>query len=128
MYTYRIRIGKMAKSQTSLDEELEKLENHTADDESAEPVNYTIPSTKSNLQGDWLNFFLLLLLYTIQGLPLGFAVALPIIFQSKRVVTYREQVSLNIYYYYVQTEHLRFLLFENEHVSHKYNIQLNYEM
>lgn len=119
---YRIRTGKMVKSQTGRDEELEKLESHTADDAPAVPVKYPIPSAKSNLDGDWWNFCLLLLLYTVQGLPLGFAVGLPIIFQSKRVVSYREQASLNSYYYYVQTEHLRFLLFESQHVNHEYNI------
>lgn len=51
---------------------------------------------KSNLKGDWLNFFLLILLYTIQGLPLGLAIALPIIFQSKKMVTYKEQVNFNL--------------------------------
>jgi len=51
---------------------------------------------KSNLKGDWLNFFLLLLLYTIQGLPLGLAIALPIIFQSKKMVSYKEQVNFSL--------------------------------
>ncbi|KAE9541116.1 hypothetical protein AGLY_004361 [Aphis glycines] len=51
---------------------------------------------KSNLKGDWLNFFLLILLYTIQGLPLGLAIALPIIFQSKKMVTYKEQAFFSL--------------------------------
>jgi len=51
---------------------------------------------KSNLKGDWLNFFLLILLYTIQGLPLGLAIALPIIFQSKKMVSYKEQVNSSL--------------------------------
>lgn len=46
-----------------------------------------------DLKGDWQNFFLLLLLYTMQGLPLGISTALPIIFQSKKVVSYQEQVN-----------------------------------
>lgn len=51
---------------------------------------------KPNLKGDWLNFFLLILLYTIQGLPLGLAIALPIIFQSKKIVTYKEQAFFSL--------------------------------
>jgi len=51
---------------------------------------------KPNLKGDWLNFFLLILLYTIQGLPLGLVIALPIIFQSKKNVSYKEQVNFSL--------------------------------
>lgn len=46
-----------------------------------------------NLKEDWSNFFLLLLLYTIQGIPLGFASAIPIILQTKKNVTYQDQVN-----------------------------------
>jgi len=45
-----------------------------------------------NLNGDWSNFFLLLLLYAIQGLPIGFIVSIPVLLQSNRNVTYRDQV------------------------------------
>lgn len=47
---------------------------------------------KSNLKGDWLNFFLLLLLYTMQGLPLGLSSVVPILIQSKKVSSYQDQV------------------------------------
>ncbi|VVC36431.1 Hypothetical protein CINCED_3A008525 [Cinara cedri] len=46
---------------------------------------------KPNLKGDWLNFSLLLLLYTMQGLPLGIINGIPLIMQSKNNVTYQEQ-------------------------------------
>lgn len=50
-------------------------------------------STRPNLKGDRLNIFLLILLYIMQGIPFGFSIsALPIILQSKKVVTYGEQV------------------------------------
>lgn len=52
---------------------------------------------KPNLKGDWCNIFLLVLLYTIQGIPCGFSAGLPIILQSKYMVTYDDQVSLNVY-------------------------------
>jgi len=70
-----------------LEEELENL-NAVAvvdDSDSAE---------KPNLKGDWLNFFLLLLLYTMQGIPFGLALAMPIILQSKKDVTYKDQVNI----------------------------------
>lgn len=46
----------------------------------------------SNLDGDWLNFFLLLLLYIMQGLLLGVSGVIPIITQSRGNVSYKEQV------------------------------------
>jgi len=49
---------------------------------------------KPNLKGDWCNLFLLTLLYSMQGIPFGLSVGLPIIFQSKNIVTYDDQVSL----------------------------------
>lgn len=52
----------------------------------------TVTLDKPNLRGDWLNFFLLLLLYTMQGMPLGLIRAIPIILQSKKNVTYENQV------------------------------------
>lgn len=46
-----------------------------------------------DLSGDWCNFFLLLLLYTIQGLPLGLTVqAMPVLLQSNKNVDYDDQV------------------------------------
>jgi len=52
-------------------------------------------SEKPNLDGDWLNFYMLIILYIIQGFPIGLSGALPIILQSKKMVTYEDQVSLN---------------------------------
>ncbi|XP_060877593.1 acetyl-coenzyme A transporter 1-like isoform X2 [Metopolophium dirhodum] len=46
---------------------------------------------KPNLEGDWLNFFLLLLLYSMQGIPFGLALAMPIILQGNKNVSYRDQ-------------------------------------
>lgn len=50
-------------------------------------------SEKPNLDGDWFNFYLLIILYIIQGIPVGLSGALPIILQSKKMVTYEDQVS-----------------------------------
>ncbi|KAF0770586.1 acetyl-coenzyme A transporter 1-like, partial [Aphis craccivora] len=60
-----------------------------------ECLNITNDSTwkKPNLKGDWCNIFLLVLLYTIQGIPLGLSAGLPIILQSKYMVTYNDQGS-----------------------------------
>jgi len=49
---------------------------------------------KPNLKGDWLNLFLLLLLYTMQGIPCGLAMAMPIILQSNKDVSYKDQVNI----------------------------------
>lgn len=49
---------------------------------------------KPNLKGDWPNIYLLLLLYIMQGIPLGITNCIPIILQSKQNVTYKEQVNV----------------------------------
>jgi len=65
--------------------------NYNASEELDITPNST--STRPNLKGDRLNVFLLILLYIMQGIPFGFSIsALPIILQSKKVVTYGEQV------------------------------------
>ncbi|XP_026812243.1 acetyl-coenzyme A transporter 1-like [Rhopalosiphum maidis] len=55
-----------------------------------------ITLTKTNLKGDWINFFFLLLLYTMQGLPLGISGAMTILLQSKKNVTYKDQAVYSI--------------------------------
>ncbi|XP_026822981.1 acetyl-coenzyme A transporter 1-like [Rhopalosiphum maidis] len=54
------------------------------------------PFAKSNLKGDWLNIFILFLLYIMQGLPLGIVNVIPILLQSKRNVTYNEQTLFSL--------------------------------
>lgn len=53
---------------------------------------YDSNSTKPNLKGDWSNFFLLLLLYTMQGFPLGLTSSIPILLQSQNDISYQDQV------------------------------------
>lgn len=61
---------------------------------------YEVPlkskSEKPNLDGDRLNLFLLIILYTIQGFPIGVSTALPLILQSKKMVTYEDQASFSM--------------------------------
>lgn len=47
---------------------------------------------ESNLKGDRLNFLLLLLLYTMQGFPMGLTSAIPILLQDKNNGSYQDQV------------------------------------
>jgi len=54
-----------------------------------------VPNTP-NLKGDWSNFNLLLLLYVLQGFPIGLSSTLPIILQSRKMVTYEEQVTFQL--------------------------------
>ncbi|XP_060833849.1 acetyl-coenzyme A transporter 1-like isoform X2 [Rhopalosiphum padi] len=51
---------------------------------------------KTNLKGDWPNIFLLLLLYIMQGVPLGLVAGIPILLQSKQNVTYNEQALIGL--------------------------------
>jgi len=60
-------------------------------------VTFHSTSNKPNLKGDRSSLLLLILLYIMQGIPFGFSIsALPIILQSKKIVTYGEQVINNI--------------------------------
>lgn len=58
-------------------------------------VNDDLNSAKKpNLKGDWLNIFLLLMLYTMQGLAFGLGSVMPIILQSNKYVSYNDQVNI----------------------------------
>lgn len=46
----------------------------------------------ADLSGDWPNLYLLILLYVMQGMPLGLAAAVPILLQSNENVSYKDQV------------------------------------
>jgi len=64
-------------------------------EESVAADKSTMPNIP-NLKGDWLNFSLLLLLYVLQGFPIGLSGTLPIILQSRKMVTYEEQVTFQL--------------------------------
>lgn len=70
-----------------------KISKKNENDPEIYPVSYNFVETKPNLKGDWLNFYLLLLLYIMQGLPFGVSTALPILLQSRKVVSYQDQVN-----------------------------------
>lgn len=48
---------------------------------------------QSNIKGDEINIAVLLFLYTLQGIPLGLAGAVPMLLQN-RGITYTQQVSI----------------------------------
>lgn len=66
-------------------------------------VNKSTVTTTPNLKGDWLNFYLLLLLYILQGFPIGLSGTFPIILQSRKMVTYEEQVIFQLIFSYEKT-------------------------
>jgi len=70
-----------------LEEELENLTALTVVDDSNS-------AEKPNLKGDWSNFLLLLLLYAMQGILFGIALAMPLIMQSNKNVSYKDQVNI----------------------------------
>lgn len=83
----------------------DELENLTA----VEKIDDSNSAEKPNLKGDWLNFFLLLLLYTMQGIPFGLALIMPIILQSKKNVSYKDQV--NIWFNITNSVTVRLILY-----------------
>lgn len=77
----------MAKSSKNV--ELEDIELEKPQDS---PLSIEPP----DLNGDWSNFFLLILINMMQGLLMGLSISFPIMFQSNKLVTYEEQVNLNL--------------------------------
>jgi len=62
------------------------------------------PTEPRNLSGDRLNLLLLMLLYVMQGVTLGFSIAgLPVILESKKCVSYEDQVSVYVICYRAKT-------------------------
>lgn len=49
----------------------------------------------SDAKENKFNIFLLLVLYTLQFIPIGLALALPIIIQNMRLTSFKDQVSEN---------------------------------
>lgn len=49
--------------------------------------------TGTNLKGDWANLFVLITLYTLQGLPLGLSSSIPIFLQTYKSLSFQDQVS-----------------------------------
>lgn len=55
---------------------------------------HDVPPIRANMKGDRHNIFLLLVLYTLQGVPLGFSLAIPIFLQNMHLSSsFKEQVS-----------------------------------
>jgi len=49
-----------------------------------------------NLKGDWHNIFVLVLMYTMQGIAgMGLFVGIPALLQINKNVTYKDQVGIN---------------------------------
>ncbi|XP_022174756.1 acetyl-coenzyme A transporter 1-like [Myzus persicae] len=65
-----------------------------------EPTKSTVTKesmlVKPKLKGDWPNIFLLLLLYIMQGIPIGIVTVIPILLQSRQNITYKEQALFSI--------------------------------
>ncbi|XP_041978909.1 acetyl-coenzyme A transporter 1 [Aricia agestis] len=55
----------------------------------------SVPAGRSNIKGDELNIAVLLFLYTLQGIPLGLAGAIPMLLQN-RGITYTQQAEFSL--------------------------------
>lgn len=52
---------------------------------------------RTNAKGDIRNICILLVLYTLQGIPMGFSSAISIIIQNMHLSSYNDQVYIYIY-------------------------------
>ena len=68
----------------------EAIEPERGDREAAAVEEENEADEKPSLAGDWANLGLLLLLYTLQGVPMGLASSVTLILQEKSV-SYRDQ-------------------------------------
>lgn len=67
---------------------------HTSEKEDLiENGDNVVEGGRSNIKGDEFNIAVLLFLYTLQGIPLGLAGAVPMLLQN-RGITYTQQVSI----------------------------------
>lgn len=66
---------------------------NNVDTEESHTVSRKHSLEKPNLKGNWLDFYLLILLYLIQGFSLGLKHGLSYILQSKKSITFEDQVS-----------------------------------
>lgn len=73
---------------------LTKRKQSAEKEELIENGETTIEGGRSNIKGDELNIAVLLFLYTLQGIPLGLAGAVPMLLQN-RGITYTQQVICN---------------------------------
>lgn len=73
---------------------LTKRKQSAEQEELIENGDTSTDADRSNIKGDELNIAVLLFLYTLQGIPLGLAGAVPMLLQN-RGITYTQQVNLN---------------------------------
>lgn len=52
------------------------------------------PPEQTNVKGDKRNIFLLFVLYTLQGVPLGLSLSIPIIMQNMHKSSFIDQVNI----------------------------------
>lgn len=96
------------------------LERRNGDDKTSSDVQKDI---KPNLKGDRLNVALLVLLYTLQGIPIGISLAIRTYMQNNKV-SYGQQVYILLYFIlFLFTSIKRHTAFWTEY----YNIPITYQ-
>ena len=89
----RLRDGKKL-SGSSLENEM----TGSSPKDSNNALDHHNSEEKANLEGDYKNVALLLLLYVLQGIPLGMAASIPMILQNKKV-NYKQQAMFSFVYW-----------------------------
>lgn len=77
---------------------MESLEQNKKRDEDQSGKTVCDDHETSNLSGDYRNIAILLLMYLLQGIPLGITYAIPILLQN-RGVSYKEQAAFSFAFY-----------------------------
>jgi len=75
---------------------MSRTNGNSGDSEKCVAVLHKYTEEKPNLKGDRLNFILLIILYVIQGFPVGLTIAFSIILQDNKTITYSEQAIFSI--------------------------------
>lgn len=81
--TWRHRMNGSSEENTWLDVELSQLAGHGDDLGARSPKDKPCGQEQSNLSGEWPNIALLLLLYTLQGVPMGLSGVLPMVLKER---------------------------------------------
>ena len=93
----RLRDGKQLSGSKSDSDYIEDVEV-VAKTKSSEMDKKNDDEEKANLEGDYYNVALLLLLYVLQGIPLGMAGSIPMILQNKNI-SYKQQAMFSFVYW-----------------------------
>lgn len=94
----KLRHGKQLSESGSEGDMIDTSETNFSQKKSKYAEDHNDSEEKADLEGDYQNVALLLVLYVLQGIPLGMAASIPMILQNKKV-NYKQQAMFSLVYW-----------------------------